>query len=134
MTAKKLPPAKDWRARDIKNWTVATFQAYRSERHSEIFGVPYAPMVNWQVENGHVKRLLHEHGPEAVKRFIDLSYESYIPRPQYPGINVGFMLRFRSNLLQQAIYEQNQAKKNAERMDDKIRRMDELTDDDLDWI
>ena len=134
MTAKKLPPVKDWRARKVENWTVATFQAYRTDRHAELFKVPYSPMMSWAIENRHVKRVLDEHGPHVLKRWIDLSFESYKPRPQYLGIDFGFMMKFRSNLLQQAVAEQNKAQKSADDIDERIRKMEALSDDDLDWI
>ena len=102
----KLPPAKDWRNRDIDDWNVTTFTEYLRDKHHEMFGVEYAPMRSWQLEQGQLGRLIGTrtkegaHSKSMVKRFIDEAFKTYKPTPQYPGTNFGFIYAYRRNVLQ----------------------------------
>lgn len=102
----KLPPAKDWRNRDIDDWNVTTFTEYLRDKHREQFGIEYAPMRSWQLEQGQLGRLIGTrtkegtHSKATVKRFIDEAFKTYKPTPQYPGTNFGFIYAYRRNVLQ----------------------------------
>src|SRR5690625_2053145 len=102
----KLPPAKDWRNRDIDDWNVTTFTEYLRDKHREMFGIEYEPMRSWQLEQGQLGRLIGTkekkgtHSKAVVKRFIDESFKTYKPTPQYPGTNFGFIYAYRRNILQ----------------------------------
>lgn len=108
----KLPPAKDWRNRDIDDWNVTTFTEYLRDKHREMFGVEYAPMRSWQLEQGQLGRLIGTrakkgtHSKAMVKRFIDEAFKTYKPTPQYPGTNFGFIYAYRRNILQRLESEQ----------------------------
>lgn len=105
MTKRKLPPAKDWQARDIGDWNVSTFTAYLSDKHKEMFGVDYAPMRGWRAEQGILGGLIGTQSRKApkprtasnalVKAFIDETFGSYTPNAQYPGTSFGFMWTYR---------------------------------------
>ena len=59
MTArKKLPPASDWQARDIDDWNVLSFTEYLKDKHRELFGIEYAPMRSWRMEQGQIGSLI----------------------------------------------------------------------------
>jgi len=130
---KKLPPASDWQARNIEDWNVLSFTEYLKDKHREIFGIEYAPMRSWRMEQGQIGRLIGTarkegtHSKAAVKRFIDEAFESYKPTPQYPGTNFGFIYAYRRNILQRL-----EAEERAESMREKAREeapsLDELTD------
>src|SRR5699024_12727749 len=119
----KLPPAKDWRNRDIDDWNVTTFTEYLRDKHHEMFGVEYAPMRSWQLEQGQLGRLMGTrtkegtHSKAMVKRFIDEAFASYTPTAQYPGTNFGFIYSYRRNLLQRIEAEASEKKRLKERME-----------------
>ena len=133
---KKLPPASDWRNRDIDDWNTLTFTEYLKDKHRELFGIEYAPMRSWRMEQGQIGRLIGTarkegtHSKAVVKRFIDEAFESYKPTPQYPGTNFGFIYAYRRNILQRLEAEER-AKEQAE----KQRQENEATLDDLaEWL
>lgn len=108
MTAKpKLAPAKDWRNRPIETWNVASFCAYLTDKHRELYGVDYVPMRGWRAEQGILGALIGTQSRtapkprtvsnEAVKRFIDETFENYRPTAQYPGTSFGFMYTYRKH-------------------------------------
>jgi len=118
----KLPPAKDWRNRDIDDWNVTTFTEYLRDKHREQFGIEYAPMRSWQLEQGQLGRLIGTrtkegtHSKAAVKRFIDEAFASYTPTAQYPGTNFGFIYSYRRNILQRVEAEgKTEARRNKAR-------------------
>jgi len=106
---KRLPSAKDWRARHIEDWTVLSFTEYLRDKHRELFGIEYAPFGGrWQTEQGMIGRLIGTrskkgtHSKAVVKRFIDEAFNTYKPTSQYPGTNFGFIYSYRRNVLQRA--------------------------------
>lgn len=131
MAAAKKPAAKDWRNRNIKDWNVTTFHAYLIDQHEEQFGVPYYPFGSWIIEKRMIKGCVESHGSDVVKTFIDRSLATYKPSDAFPGINFGFMFKWKNNLLQKAIKDaQDQRKQEA--MNALFK--DEQGEDDLDWI
>lgn len=109
---KKLPAAKDWRNRDLSDWTVLSFTEYLRDKHKEMFGVDYAPMGGrWGLEQGILGDLIGTQSrtnpkPRTasnaqVKRFIDETFAQYKPTAQYPGTSFGFMWTYRKNVWQQ---------------------------------
>jgi len=101
----KLAPAKDWRNRPIESWNVATFCAYLTDKHAELFGIDYAPMRGWRTEQGILGGLIGTQSrtnprPRTasnadVKAFIDVTFAGYRPTAQYPGTSFGFMWSYR---------------------------------------
>lgn len=128
--SKKLPPASDWQARDIDDWNTTTFTHYLQDKHRELFGIEYAPMRSWRMEQGQIGRLIGTrtksgtHSKAMIKRFIDEAFSTYKPTPQYPGTNFGFMYAYRRNILQRLEAEevskikQEKARKEAPTFDD----------------
>jgi len=105
MTKPKLAPAKAWAERDIAEWNVASFCAYLTDKHREMFGIDYAPMRGWRTEQGILGGLIGTQSRTApkprtasnedVKRFIDETFATYTPTTQYPGTSFGFMWTYR---------------------------------------
>lgn len=102
MTKRKLAPAKDWRARDIEDWNTTTFHVYLEDKHKELFGIDYAPFRGWTAEKGMIGDLIgtrtgkpRKASNEAVKRFIDVTFENYKPSPEWPGVNFGWIWTYR---------------------------------------
>lgn len=126
----KLPPARDWRNRNIDDWNTLTFTEYMRDRHRDLFGCEYAPMRSWGFEQGLLGNLIGTrekkgtHSKAIVKRFIDEAFESYRPTPQYPGTNFGFIYSYRRNILQRLEREQSAKKKTEHHSQD----WDEIAD------
>ena len=102
MTKRKLPPATAWQERDISDWNVATYHAYLVDKHRELFGIDYAPMRGWTAEKGMIGDIIgtktgkpRKASNEALKRFIDVTFEGYRPTAEYPGTSFGFMWSYR---------------------------------------
>ena len=105
MTKRKLPPATAWQERDIADWNSTTFHAYLSDKHRELFGIDYVPMRSWNAEKGMIGDIIgtksgkspkpRKASNEALKRFIDVTFEGYRPSAQYPGTSFGFMWSYR---------------------------------------
>lgn len=105
--SKKLPNAKDWRNRNIDDWNTTTFTEYLKDKHRELFGIEYVPFGGrWTTEQGMIGRLIGTrkksgiYDKAVIKRFIDETFESYKPTPEYPGTNFGFMYTYRKHVLQ----------------------------------
>lgn len=105
--SERLPNAKDWRKRDVKDWNCTTFTEYLKDKHRELFRIDYVPFGGtWRTEQGMLGRLIGTrakagtHDKAIIKRFIDETFESYKPTPQYPGTNFGFMYSYRKYDLQ----------------------------------
>ncbi|WP_025846594.1 hypothetical protein [Brevibacillus agri] len=104
---RKLPPAKAWREREVTDWNVTTFTEYLRDRHAELYGIPYVPgRGGWRMEQGVIKRMGGEHGPEVVRRFIDGCFREYRPTRDYPGVNFTFMYTYmRARVLPKVLAE-----------------------------
>lgn len=121
MAKPKLPPASDWQARAIKDWNAASFRSYISQKHEELYGIPYVAR-NYAMEAKLVKTMYEEHGKEATRQFIDACFEDYKPTQQYPGINFAFMYSYmKGRILPKILVEQKAEVKRKER---KSKRVD----------
>lgn len=107
----KLPPAKNWRERNIEDWNAHTFQAYMAERHQELFGIDYTTN-NYGMENSHLKAFFTKYDCATLKRFIDACFADYTPRPGWPGVNFAFM----SSKMKDRIFPRLQLQMKAERL------------------
>ena len=136
--SRKLAPAKDWRNRDLSDWTVLSFTEYLRDKHKEMFGVDYAPMGGrWGMEQGILGDLIGTQSrtnPKprtasnaAVKRFIDETFAEYKPTAQYPGTSFGFMWTYRKNVWQK-IQAEELAKENREQAVEESPSLDELSE------
>src|SRR5699024_5113997 len=118
---KRLPPAKDWRNRDIEDWNVTTFTHYLQDKHREMFGIEYAPMRGWRMEQGQLGRLIGTkskegtHSKAVVKRFIDEAFAEYKPTKEWPGTNFGFIYAYRRQILQRVEAEEVAEERRQER-------------------
>jgi hypothetical protein len=100
-----LPPAHDWRARNLADWNATTFAAYLAERHEEIYGIKYVG-GGIKFERTNLRRMIDEYGPEVTKRFIDACLAEYKPTPAYPGVSFAFMYSFmRARVLSRVLSE-----------------------------
>lgn len=103
---RNLPPAHDWRARDLADWNATTFAAYLSERHEDTLGIKYVAGNNVSRERAMLKRMIDEYGPDVTKRFIDVCLAEYKPTPQYPGVSFTFMYSYmRARVLPRVLAE-----------------------------
>jgi hypothetical protein len=91
---RNLPPAYDWRARDLADWNATTFAAYLADRHEDTFGIKYVAGNNVAMERAMLKRMIDEYGPDVTRRFIDACLAEYKPTPQYPGVSFTFMYSY----------------------------------------
>jgi hypothetical protein len=97
--AMKKPSVKDWRNRDIADWTVGTFREFLADQHTERYGIGYVAR-NYTIEAKWLKAMIAEHGPEVVRAFIEACFKDYRPTAQYPGLNFAFMFSYqRSRIL-----------------------------------
>jgi hypothetical protein len=105
---RNLPPAKSWREREIPDWNVTTFTSYLTDRHAELYGIPYVPgRGGWRAEQGMIKRMIGEHGAVVVRRFIDGCFREYRPKREYPGVNFTFMYTYmRGRVLPKVLAEE----------------------------
>lgn len=116
----KKVSAKDWHSRPIEEWNVTTFHAYMIDRHKELFGVDYAPFRSWRLEQGLIGGIVGTqkkegtHDKALIKDFIDETFETYEPTPEYPGTSFGFMWTYRQNVLQKIQWRRSQKEKDAE--------------------
>jgi hypothetical protein len=103
---RNLPPAHDWRARNLSDWNAMTFAAYLADRHEDIFGIKYVAGNNVARERAMLKRMIDEYGPDVTKRFIDACLAEYKPTPQYPGVSFTFMYSYmRARVLPRVLAE-----------------------------
>lgn len=141
MTKRKLPPAKDWQARNIEDWNVVSVTEYLKDKHRELFGIDYAPHGGrWALEQGILGTLIGTQSRtnpksrtasnEDVKRFIDETFAQYKPSAQYPGTSFGFMWTYRKNVWQR-IQAESMRKAEAEQ-----KREEQADDwnDIADWL
>lgn len=118
---KRLPPAKDWRNRDIEDWNTTTFTHYLQDKHREMFGIEYVPMRGWRMEQGQLGRLIGTkskegtHSKAVVKRFIDEAFAEYKPTKEWPGTNFGFIYAYRRQILQRVEAEEVAEERRQER-------------------
>ncbi|WP_188069029.1 hypothetical protein [Brevibacillus brevis] len=95
VTKPKLPPAKDWRNRNIADWNTVSFTEFLRDRHTELYGIAYVPgRGGWRMEQGVIKRMVGEHGVQVVRKFIDGCFRDYVPKAEYPGLNFTFMYTY----------------------------------------
>ncbi|MGG0757506.1 hypothetical protein [Brevibacillus laterosporus] len=107
MARTKLPPAKDWSNRPVDKWNTTSFTHYLTDRHTELYGLPYVPARGWRAEQGMIKRMIDEHGAEMVKRFIDGCFREYKPTRQYPTLTFTFMYTYmRARVLAKVLREE----------------------------
>lgn len=94
MAKAKLPPAKDWRARELKDWNATTFREYLIDRVQEKYGVKYVTN-SIPAESANIKRMYTEYGRDITKKFIDTCLNDYRPTNKaYPYPTFFFMFSF----------------------------------------
>lgn len=89
--SKKLPPAKDWRARSIDQWNTHTFFAYLQHAHREELKVDYFSAKGIKIDLSMIKRTFDEFGKEITKMFIDQCLKQYTSSSQYKVCTFWFM-------------------------------------------
>ncbi len=123
--SERLAPPKDWRNRPVDKWNTLSFTEYLKDRHREMFGIDYVPFGGtWRTEQGMLGRLIGTktkvgtHDKAIIKRFIDETFESYKPTPQYPGTNFGFMYSYRKYDLQRIEAEEKRKQATQDKADE----------------
>lgn len=99
MTKPKLPPAKDWRARNIADWNVTTFTEFIKDTTTERYNAEYQPggrgakSTRWARERGMLKQAQGRYGNAVLRRFIEICWAEYrTNKPdEYPYPSVTFM-------------------------------------------
>lgn len=125
----KIPDTKNWRDRNIDDWNVTTFTEYLKDIHKDMFGVSYVPFGGvWGIEQGFIGSLIgtkSRNNPKkrvasnnAVKRFIDETFNTYTPNKRYPGTSFGFMWKYRGNVWQQIESDERLRKVSEEAVND----------------
>ncbi|SHE65789.1 hypothetical protein SAMN05444392_102256 [Seinonella peptonophila] len=128
MPRPKLPPAKDWRSRDIKDWNAVTFRAYIVNQHHLIFNSKYFTN-SIQAENANIKRMYEEFGKEVTKVFIDICFQNFKPRPPYRGVSFMFCFSYlRSKYLPLAI---NQVEQQIEQEKHQQASLNRINEDEI---
>ncbi|MBA9027580.1 hypothetical protein [Peribacillus huizhouensis] len=121
MTKPKLPPATDWRARDITDWNVSTFSQFIIDRTQEIYGVPYAPggggskSQRWLREKGMLKQAQGTYGNAVLRAFIEICWREYrTNKPeQFPYPTFAFMISYQDRYFSQAQSDVARAKRSS---------------------
>jgi hypothetical protein len=127
---RNLPPAHDWRARNLADWNATTFATYLADRHEEIYGIKYVA-GNIKMERTNLRRMIDEYGPDVTKRFIDACLAEYKPTPAYPGLSFAFMYSYmRARVLPRVLAESKR-----EQMAQQVRQVSAgLSDEQADEI
>lgn len=144
MVKQKLAPAKDWRNRNIEDWTVLSFTEYLKDKHAELFGIPYVPFRSWGVEQGFLGTLIGTRSKtnpkertasnKSVKEFIDRTFESYTPNKQYPGTSFGFMWSYRKSEWQKILAEELSDKRKSERSEKRAASTPEQMETEIETL
>lgn len=131
----KKVSTKDWRNLPIDKWNTTTVHAFMIEETKRKFNAEYVPggggpkSQRWRTEQGMVKRELEKHGPEVVRKFIEICWREYFtPNPkQYPYPTYGFMVGYMDRYWTQAVDEVAKEAERSERSD--LTTIDEVDDD-----
>lgn len=137
----KLPPAADWRDRNIDDWNVTTFTHYLQDQHRAHFGVEYAPWRGWRVEQGMIANIIgtasgskpRRWPPAVLREFIDVCFREYRPTPQYPGISFGFMWTYKKNVWQRVVADHERRLAAEEMRADVEQTLDDV-DELMEWL
>lgn len=124
----KLPPANDWKSRDIEDWNATTFRAYLADRHEERFGIPYVSN-NIGAEARNIKLMCEKYGKQVTKDFIDECLRQFRPNPNYPGITFFFMFSYmRERVLKQVLKRHRDRQRKTEEMTTQTMTIEEAAD------
>lgn len=102
-------------SKPLEDWNTRDFHSYMSDKHMEMFGIPYQPYINWGAERGMLgtfigtKKKSPEVSKAVAKRFIDKIFEEHKPTEKFPGVNFGSNYSHRKYLIQQASMEVQRA-------------------------
>jgi hypothetical protein len=111
VTKRRLPPAHDWRNRDISDWNVSTFHAYLIDKNTELFSAEYVPFGKgpisrrWQTEKGQMKQAITAYGNVVLRAFIARCLKRHKPSADFPHINFGFMYAYMRDEMARAVAE-----------------------------
>ncbi|RPF54793.1 hypothetical protein [Abyssicoccus albus] len=96
----------DYMDKNIEEWNVRDFHGYMNYITDKKFGVKYAPMRSWKMEQGMLGNIVGtktkegSHDKRLIKAFIDLTFSEYKPTDQYPAPTFGFVWTYRQSDLQ----------------------------------
>lgn len=122
---------------DVSKWNTAHFKQYLADEHKRRYGINYVPFIGYGAEAGMLGDLIGtakkpaQYEKALIKRFIDVCYDEYKPRKEYPGVSFGWMLKFMARNLQRLQAEESR-KANA---DEAVQASDNANIDKLaDWL
>ena len=135
MTKRKLPPASDWRARDIDDWNVTTFHQFIIDGTRERYGVEYAPggggsrSQRWMREKGMLKQAQQAYGNEVLRKFIEMCWREYRTNQpdKYPYPTFSFMYAYMDRCLPEAQAEVEREKRKEQSKENNIN-------DIMEWL
>lgn len=91
MAKAKLPPAKDWEARNIEDWNAHTFYAFLRDKHREIRGLDYFAARGIKIDLSLLKQDYENYGKPEVKAFIELALKEYKGSAKFMIATYNFM-------------------------------------------
>ena len=100
--------AKDFFDKELSEWNVRDFHGYMNYLTEKQFGVKYAPMRSWKMEQGMLGNIVGtktkegSHDKRLIKAFIDITFSEYKATQQYPAPTFGFVWTYRQSDLQRA--------------------------------
>jgi hypothetical protein len=129
MAKQKLPPATDWKERNIENWTTTTFKAYLVHLSEETFHLPYVPFKGgWAAEMKLLKLSIEEMGTQVLKELIEEAYKGYKPSANYPSLSFGFIYSYMKPQLYPRILKRKQEEEETRKREENkiIKSKEEL--------
>lgn len=124
MAKQKLPPAKNWEEREVKDWNAVTFHEYMRYLHKKHYGTSYVAK-NMAIQNKNIKRMYEEFGKEVTKRFIELCFKNYRPSNGYSGANFMFFYSYLKDRYLPMAEQQLQKEQQREKRKDQVKEIDE---------
>ncbi|MCU5554882.1 hypothetical protein OCB15_18230 [Bacillus cereus] len=91
MARTKLPPAKNWKERNINDWNAVTFFNYLCDQHRKVRGIDYFSSRGVKMDNVAIKQTYEKYGKEETKEFIDQCLKEYAGSAKFKVCTFWFM-------------------------------------------
>lgn len=91
MARTKLPPAKNWKERNINDWNAVTFFNYLCDQHRKVRGIDYFSSRGVKMDNVAIKQTYEKYGKEETKEFIDQCLKEYTGSAKFKVCTFWFM-------------------------------------------
>lgn len=121
----------DWRNLPLEQWNTKTVHAMIIELNAERFDVEkYVPMRSWSFEQGVIKRILTQYGPEAVYFTIERAFAEYKPNAMYPQLTAGFLLTYMAPRIMPRVLAEMETRKRRQAAEGQAPDIDEV----ISWL